>query len=114
MPSLRKSLLLCAAVISILAFMAGCGESKAPAGDFTALYDKAMTLKHGQTEAEVIALLGEPKERSTGSPENGIRFVYHGESAKGSNLIIVIKDGKVFSGLATKNGSVIPFATAGS
>ncbi len=114
MPSLRKSLLLCATVISILAFMAGCGESKAPKGDFTALYDKAMTLKHGQTELEVIALLGEPLERSGGDPENGTRLVYSADKATGNNIMIVIKDGKVFSGLATKSGSVIPFATAGS
>lgn len=109
----RHSLPLYAITLASLAALAGCGDN-APKTDFAALYDKAMTLKHGQTEAEVIALLGEPKERSTGSPENGTRFVYHGESAKGSNLIIVIKDGKVFSGVATRNGSVIPFAAAGS
>ena len=76
MPSLRKSLLLCAAVISILAFMAGCGEGKTPKGDFTALYDKAMTLKHGQTESEVIALLGEPPAICGDDPENGTILVF--------------------------------------
>lgn len=111
MSSGRHPLPLYAFALAALAGLAGCGDG-GPKTDFAALYDKAMTLKHGQTEAEVIALLGEPKERSGDSPENGTRLVYHGESAKGSNLIIVIKDGKVFSGLATKGGAVIPFATA--
>lgn len=104
----RRTLFLCAIALGSLVSVTGCGSKTNPT-DFATLYDQAMTIQHGQTEAEVIALLGEPIERSEGDPENGTRLVYSAEKATGNNIIVVIKDGKVLSGVATRNGTVTPF-----
>lgn len=104
----RRFLILFVLAFGTLTVLGGCG-SKASGPDFAKLYDQAMTIQNGQSEAEVIALMGEPIERSEGDPENGTRLVYSAEKATGNNIIVVIKDGKVFSGVATRNGTVTPF-----
>lgn len=104
----RRSILFCALAASSLAAIGGC-SSKASQPDFATLYDQALTIKHGQTEAEVIALLGEPKERKSGNFGAGTLLVYSGESPEDNHIMIVITDGKVSSGVATKNGVLTNF-----
>ncbi len=105
----QGSLILCALVAGSMTVTVGCGGT-ANKSDFPTLHDQAVTLKHGQTEAEVIALLGEPKERKSGSFGPNTLFVYSGESPEDNHIMISITDGKVSSGMATKNGMVTTFA----
>lgn len=109
MKLIKGSLILSALAAGSFATLLGCG-GKASQADFPTHHDQAVTLKHGQTEAEVIALLGEPKERKSGSFGPSTLLVYSGEQPEDNHVMIVITAGKVSSGMATKNGEVTTFA----
>lgn len=107
MMSGRRAPVFFAVLLACMAALTGCsGSSKK---DFAELYAQAVTIKHGQPEAEVVALLGEPKERKSGSFGDGTLLVYPGESPEDNHIMIVITDGKVTSGMATKKGEVTTF-----
>jgi hypothetical protein len=91
------------------ALLGGCvGKTNKP--EFALLYGNAMTIKHGQTEAEVIDLLGKPNETVTKEDGNGKVLSFYSGSPIDNNIMIVITDGKVTGGMATKNGEVTTFA----
>lgn len=109
MQLIKGSLLVCALAAGSLALLGGCvGKTNNP--EFALLYGNAMTIKHGQTEAEVIELLGEPKETIEGKSGNGKVLSYYAGSPIDNFISITITDGKVTAGMATKNGEVTTFA----
>jgi hypothetical protein len=100
---------LCVLAAGSSALVGGCvGTTNKP--EFALLYGNAMTIKHGQTEAEVIDLLGKPNETVTKEDGNGKVLSFYSGSPIDNNIMIVITDGKVTGGMATKNGEVTTFA----
>ena len=105
----QGSLIPCALVAGSMALLGGC-VGKTNKSEFALLYGNAMTIKHGQTEAEVIDLLGKPNETVTKEDGNGKVLSFYSGSPIDNNIMIVITDGKVTGGMATKSGEVTTFA----
>lgn len=71
--------------------------------EFDLLYGNALTIKHGQTEAEVIELLGKPNETLKGESEGSKVLSFYSGAPIDNHITVSIKDGKVVGGMAVKN-----------
>ncbi len=109
MPSFRSLTTLFVLAAGSSALLGGCvGKTNKP--EFALLYGNAMTINHGQTEDEVIDLLGKPNETVTKEDGNGKVLSFYSGSPIDNNIMIVITDGKVTGGMATKSREVTTFA----